>query len=263
MKDGFFTLVTGASRGIGRSIAVEMARRGHNLILNSLPGEDLESFASDLRQRHSVDVRISETDLTGLDGPDSLYEEIKKTGLRVNILVNNAGIGIEGPAESYTRQDVDRIIMLNIRAMTLLTILFIPVLKKTDSYLVNLISMGAFMATPYKSVYLASKSYILYLTRALDAELKGTGIKTCLIAPSGVKTNNKSIERVERAGWLARRTALDPDQVARESIEAMFRGKKIIIPGRMTRMIFNFSKFIPEGIILAATRKMFRREVSL
>jgi uncharacterized protein len=260
MNNGYYTLITGASRGIGKAIAVEMASRGHNLILNSLPGEDLEKFSAELRTKHNISVHTRETDLTETDGPLRLFNEIKEEGLMVNILVNNAGFGIEGPVEHYTQNDLNRIISLNIRALTMLTTLFIPELKKTDSYLLNISSMGAFMATPYKSVYLASKSYIFYFTRSLEAELKGTSVKTCIIAPAGVKTNKKCIERIMLAGWMAQRSSISAEEVARKGIKGMFKGRKVIIPGRFSRLIFRFSLLLPEGIILTVTRNMFRRE---
>jgi uncharacterized protein len=260
MNNGYYTLITGASRGIGKAIAYEMASRGHNLILNSLPGEDLEKLSADLVTKHKISVCTRETDLTETDGPLRLFNEIKEEGLRVNILINNAGFGIEGMAEHFTQNDVDKIISLNIRALTILTTLFIPELKKTDSYLLNISSMGAFIPTPYKSVYLASKCYIFYFTRSLEAELKGTSVKTCIIAPSGVRTNEKCIERLRLAGWVAQKSSLSPEQVASKGIEGMFRGKKVIIPGKFTRLIFRFSLILPEGIILRVTRNMFRRE---
>jgi uncharacterized protein len=260
MNNGYYTLITGASRGIGKAIAFEMASRGHNLILNSLPDEDLHELSNELRTKYKVSVHTRETDLTEIDGPSRLFNEIKEEGLKVNILINNAGYGIEGPAEHVTLHDVDKIISLNIRALTILTTLFIPELKKTDSYLLNISSMGAFVPTPYKSVYLASKCYIFYLTRSLEAELKGTSVKTCVIAPSGVRTNEKSIERIKLAGWVAQKSSLSPEEVARKGIRGMFSGKKVIIPGKFTRLIFRFSLLLPEGLILTVTRNMFRRE---
>jgi uncharacterized protein len=260
MNNGYYTLITGASRGIGKAIAFEMASRGHNLILNSLPGEDLEKLGTELITKHKISVRTSETDLAETDGPLKLFREIKEEGLKVNILINNAGFGIEGPAEHFTQHDVDKIISLNVRALTMLTTLFIPELKKTDSYLLNISSMGAFIATPYKSVYLASKCYIFYFTRSLEAELKGTSVKTCIIAPSGVRTNEKCIERIKLAGWVAEKSSLSPEEVARKGIKGMFNGRKVIIPGKFSRLIFRFSLLLPEGLILTITRNMFRRE---
>jgi uncharacterized protein len=256
----FYTLITGASRGIGRAIAFEMASRGHNLILHSLPGEGLDSLKLLLNSTHNIIVKTFEVDLTEADGPMMLFRAVEEENLDVNILINNAGIGIEGPLESYSKADIDNIIFLNIRALTLLTTLFIPALKKTDSYILNISSLGSFIATPYKSVYLASKTYIFYFTRALEAELKGTRVKTCIFVPGGVRTNKNVLERIRQAGWISERSSISPEDVARIGIRAMFNGKRVVIPGRMSRFIFTISFIIPEGIILAITRNIFRRE---
>jgi short-subunit dehydrogenase len=261
--ENYYTLVTGASKGIGRAIAVEMAARGHNLILHSLPGEDLHSLCMSLALQYNVHVRIFEIDLTTPEGPSELFNEIEKENLLVNILVNNAGIGIEGPLETYSRKDIDNIIMLNIRALTLLTNLFVPTLKTRDSYIMNISSLGSFLATPYKSVYLASKTYIFYFTRALEAELKGTSIKTCIIAPGAVRTNKTVLERIRQAGWISERSSISPEEVARNGIRAMFKGRRVVIPGKLSRLIFRISYLVPEGIILAITRSIFRRELPL
>ncbi|HEX2968007.1 MAG TPA: SDR family NAD(P)-dependent oxidoreductase [Bacteroidales bacterium] len=260
MENEYYTLITGASRGIGRAIAFEMALRKHNLILHSLPGEDLNTICKTLVSEYGIIVRSFEIDLTETDGPMKLFREIESNELHVNILINNAGIGIEGPLESYSKSDIDNIIFLNIRALTLLTTLFIPSLKKTDSYILNISSLGSYIAAPYKSVYLASKSYIFYFTRALEAELKGTSVKTCIFAPGAVRTNRNVLERIRKAGWMSERSSISAEEVARKGIRAMFRGKRVVVPGIISRFIFTISFIIPEGIILAITRNIFRRE---
>jgi short-subunit dehydrogenase len=263
MNNDFYTLITGASSGIGKAIASEMASRGHNLILHSLPGEHLDNFSSHLMENDKVKIRYFEIDLTEHDGPFRLFNSVKSENLQINILVNNAGIGIEGPTESCSNKDIDYIISLNVRAFTLLTTLFIPELKKTSSYILNISSLGSFIPTPYKSVYLASKTYIFYFTRALEAELKGTSVRTCIFAPGGVRTNKKVLERIERAGWIGKSSSISPEEVARHGIKAMFKGRKVVIPGKLSNLIFTFGLFIPEGIIMAVTRKLFKREFSV
>lgn len=259
MNEEYFTLITGASKGIGRAIATEMARRGHNLALHSLPGEGLETISSILTNEYRVNVLTFETDLTTNDGPEKLVEAVNMAGITINILVNNAGIGIEGPLE-WCNDHIDQIIFLNVRALTKLTCYFLPGLKKTDSYILNISSFGVYTPTPYKSVYLASKSYIYYFTRSLEAELKGTSVKTCVFVPAAVKTNDKVLARIENAGWISKSSSLTPAQVAAKGVSAMFRGRKVYMPGKFTRFIFVLGNLLPQGIIQAVTRNLFRRE---
>jgi short-subunit dehydrogenase len=129
--------------------------------------------------------------------------------------------------------------------------------------ILNISSLGSFIPTPYKSVYLASKTYIFYFTRALEAELKGTSVKTCIFAPGGVRTNKKVLERIERAGWIGKSSSISPEEVARHGIRAMFKGRRVVIPGKLSSLIFTMGLFVPEGIILAITRKLFKRELSI
>jgi short-subunit dehydrogenase len=263
MAAEYYALITGAGRGIGRAMANEMASRGHNLILTSLPDEGLDSLCTSLIERYNIKARHFEIDLTTPEGPLTLFRATKDNALDVNIVVNNAGIGFEGPIESYSRHMIDTMILLNIRAMTLITYYFTPELKKRSSYLLNISSYGCYAPTAFKSVYLATKSYIYYLTRALESEFAGTSVRTCLLIPAGVRTNDLVKTRMKQGKRLARATVLEPEEVAYIAINGMFKGEKIIIPGRLVRFLFAISVMIPEGIVFAATRKMFRREDSL
>lgn len=224
-------IVTGASLGIGRAIAIELASRKHNLILNSLPGQGLPDFCRELESEYKISAYCAEGDLTEDKGPEYLLDFVKSNRLRVNILVNNAGIGYEGPVEGYTKKQIDDMVLLNVRAVTMLTVLFTPELKTHKrSYILNLSSFGGYLPTAYKSIYLATKSYIFYFTRALESELKGTSVRTCIAVPSAVRTNINTCDRIERNGWFSKTSALNPEEVASKVINGMFKGKKVILP---------------------------------
>jgi uncharacterized protein len=259
MNSDFYTLITGASAGIGKALSIEMASRGHNLILSSLPGEGLDTLCAGLSEKYNIKAFYFEIDLTTKDGPHELFKLTVNNSLKVNILINNAGIGIEGPLEKYSQQEIDNILFLNIRAMTLLTASFIPELRKTSSYILNVSSLGCYVPAAYKSVYLATKSYIYYFTRALASELKGSSIKISMFIPSGVPTNAKVRKRMEGAGMMAKLSSVEADAVARTGIKGMFSGRVAIIPGRINRLIFTLALFIPQGIIMMVTRKIFKR----
>ena len=170
-ENNIFAVVTGASLGIGRSIAKELAARGHNLILSSLPGQGLPDLCHDIESANKIHAYSFECDLTSESGPESLFEFVQNKRLKVNILVNNAGIGYEGPVEGYTRNQIDHMILLNVRAMTQLTVFFTPELKTHDqSYILNISSFGAYTPTAYKSIYLCHKiiCFLFY---------KGSGVR--------------------------------------------------------------------------------------
>jgi uncharacterized protein len=254
-----YAVVTGASLGIGRSVARELAARGHNLILNSLPGQGLPDLCHELESANNINVYIVECDLTTETGPESLFEFVQNNHLRVNILVNNAGIGYEGPVEGYTKNQINQMILLNVMAMTRITVLFTPELKSNiRSYILNISSFGGYTPTAFKSIYLATKSYVYYFTRALESEFRGSSVNTCVAVPSAVRTNKNTMGRIERNGWLSQKSALNPEEVAAEVLTGMFKGKNVILPGRLSRLFFSVGLFIPEGIIMWLTRRIFR-----
>jgi short-subunit dehydrogenase len=254
-----FAVVTGASTGIGRAIAGELASRRHNLVLNSLPGQGLEDLCRKLESDFGVVAYCAEGDLTAEEGPETLYDFVRQKKLNVDILVNNAGIGYEGPVEGYSRKQIDNMLMLNVRAVTMLTMLFTPGLKTNGrSYILNLSSFGCYLPTAYKSIYLATKSYIFYFTRAIESELKGSTVRTCVAVPSAVMTNVNTRDRIERNGWISKKSALEPEEVASVVIRGMFKGKKVILPGKLSGLFFGLGLIIPEGIMMWMTRRLFR-----
>ncbi len=254
-----YALVTGSSTGIGRAMAKELAIRKYNLILHSLPGQDLPSLCSEIEKDFGVKVHYHEGDLTTESGPLSLFEFVKSKQCRLTILVNNAGIGFEGPIENYSTTDIDTMILLNIRALTLITHYFTPELKECKkSYIMFLSSFGCYLPTAYKSIYLATKSYIYYFARALESEFSGSSVRTCVMVPSAVATNKYTLDRIRRGGWIAQKSALSPEEVAKTGIRGMFSGKKVIMPGFFTNVYFRLGMFVPVGIAMMVTRKIFR-----
>jgi uncharacterized protein len=253
-----FALVTGASRGIGRAIAEELARRGYNLVLHSLQGEGLAEACTLLEKKYNITVKYKEADLSADLSPKDLFDFVCNEGIKISILVNNAGIGYEGPVEAYPEKQVNLMILLNIRALTLLTSYFTPMLKSSGkAYILNVGSFGTYTPTAYKSIYLATKSYIYYFSRAVGAEFKGSGVKTCVLMPSAVITNPAVVDRIERGGWFARKSALTPEQAAAYGVRALFKGRSAYVPGKISRLFFALGVLVPEGIIILITRKIF------
>ncbi|MDP4282410.1 MAG: SDR family NAD(P)-dependent oxidoreductase [Bacteroidota bacterium] len=258
--DGFYTVITGASMGIGKAFAVEMARRGRNLILTSLPGENLPLLCEEIMKQFNNKVAFYETDLTQQDGPQKFYDYIKKNSFRVNFLINNAGMGFSGCLEKHSPECIDRMIALNIRAVTLITHFLTPELKKApESYLVNICSFGSYLPSPYKSVYFSTKSFIYFFTRALHEEFRGSTIRTSAILPGTVRTSEIVRRRIEAVGIWGKFNVLEPEELARKSILKVFRGRRVIIEGRINRIIFNISTIIPEGILLNLLKKELKK----
>jgi hypothetical protein len=119
-------------------------------------------------------------------------------------------------------------------------------------------SFGGYLPVPYKSVYLASKSYIYYFTRALQQEFTNTNVKVCVALPGAVKTNKKVLERINDSGYLGKVTALTADEFVKNAIRKTLNGKKVIIEGRLNRIFFSVATITPQGILLNLLRKTFK-----
>ncbi|MBZ5858810.1 SDR family NAD(P)-dependent oxidoreductase [Flavihumibacter profundi] len=163
MSSGIFTLITGASEGLGKALALECANRKMNLILVALPGKELFQLAGALERSFQIKVAVFEKDLTIEEECSSLYHEIVEQKWEINMLINNAGLGNCCAFEDGQLAGFQQLIKLNIMATTMLTRLFIDLLKKQKkSYILNVSSLIAFFNLPNKQVYGGTKSYIYY-----------------------------------------------------------------------------------------------------
>jgi len=255
-----YALITGASAGTGKQIAIECAKRGFNLFLVSLPQTGLEDFSEELRKTYPVDVKYLSIDLTKLNSPREVFDYSTQNHLSINILVNNAGMGFNGKLESLTAELIDTMILLNIRASTLLTFLFIPEMKKSKrAYILNISSFAGLTPLPYKSVYSATKAYLLFLTQALNIELKGTGISVTSVHPNGI-TSERAKENVKKSGVMGRISSLSPEQVAKISIDSMLSGRKFVIPGVVNKFYYAIGVSLPHGIVIKLIGGVFRKK---
>jgi short-subunit dehydrogenase len=257
MNTNSYTLITGASDGFGKALAIECARRKMNLILVALPGPELYYLADFIERNFNVDVKAIEKDLTKENDCYDLHLQILDAGLKVNILINNAGIGntqifIETLPELFKQQ-----IKLNVLATTLLTSLFIPDLKQNGpSYILNVGSLCSFFYLPQKQVYGATKSFIYFFSKSLRRELKRENISVSVVCPGGMNTNFRVSLINRNTNLLSRISILNPEQVAPIVIDKMIKGKEVIIPGIVNRFSMLLDKLLP-----AFAKKMFTEKL--
>lgn len=260
-KNNLFTLITGASCGLGKELAIECARRKMNLILVSLPGENLPELCANLSARFAIIACHYETDLTDKEQVERLAAWVI-SNFSVNVLINNAGAGGTRLLETTPTDYIDRLIQLNIRATSLLVRLLIPELKMhRKAYILNVSSMAAFSPLPFKTVYPASKAFVYHFTRGLKAELKNTNIKVSVVNPGPIMTNPDVVARIQKQGALARLALISAPAIARISIAELIRGKAVIIPGYLNRINVLLMGLIPSGIKLAMSSRIIQREL--
>jgi short-subunit dehydrogenase len=262
-SDTIYTLITGGSMGIGKALAGECARRGRNLLLVALPGPELERTAEEIRSAYDVRVDTLGIDLTLPGSPGKVYEWCEKHAYTVDILMNNAGIAGSAIFEESPVSYSDERILLNIRALVILSRLFIPMLKQHgQAYILNTGSFSAYQPLPYKSVYAASKSFVHLFSLALNEELRDSSVSVTVVNPNGVRTNVGSHGRIATHGKLVQHTLiLDAEKIARISVEGMLNGKKVVIPGFWNRSLLFVSRLMPLDFRIRKAARMFRREL--
>lgn len=260
MKKENYCLITGASEGFGKSLALDCARRNMNLILVALPGPELYNLACFIQRNYAVLVISIEKDLSKEDNCIALFEEIKTLRLSVNVLINNAGIGStmlfsEGTIQLYQKQ-----IKLNIMATTLLTRLFIPVLKENSpSYILNVGSLSCFFFLAKKQVYGGTKSYIYFFSKSLRRELSSEGIHVSVICPGSMNTNTSVTLLNKSSGWLARQAVMEPKEAARIAIEGLLARKEVIIPGKLNQFFLLLDRILPASIKRIITNRQMKK----
>lgn len=255
-----YTLITGASCGLGKEFAIDCARRGRNLILTALPGELVSKTGRQLARQYNVDVVAYEADLTNIEEVRALAGIINDN-YNVDMLINNAGLGGAHPFIESAPEYIEKIILLNIYAVVMITRFLLPNLKKQgESYILNIASLAAFRPMPFKTVYPASKAFVYSFSRSLDAELKGTGVSVSVAHPGGMKTNAEVSQRINNHPKWIQSTTLSAEKVAHICIRRMLRRRKVIIPGIVNKLYWLLLKITPLPITLYYLHALFGNE---
>lgn len=246
-------LVTGASSGIGRDIARELAGRGIDLVLTARRQDRLEELAQEL----SVETVVIPCDLSREEDCYALFERC--CGLGVNILVNNAGFGQFGTfAENDMQRELD-MLDVNVRALQILMKLFLREFKaKNDGYILNVASSAAFQPGPMLAVYYATKAYVLRLSEAVYEELRREKSKVhiSILCPGPVRTEFDTAAEVRFSV-----KGLSSRKVARYAVRKMFRARLVIVPGFLMKCSHFFGRFLPDKLLLRAAYHMQKRKM--
>ncbi len=259
-SDISYALITGASQGLGRAMAFELAKRKVNLLLVALPGEGLSGLASQLSE-HQISVHCFEMDLSLRENVEALAADINLR-FDVHILINNAGIGGTKHIGAAELAYLDAIIQLNIMATALLTLLFLPNLRlQKAAYVLNVSSMAAFSPIAFKTVYPASKSFVRHFSLALREELRGTGISVSVVYPGPMKTNADVLQRIESHGLKGKIGLLSPEEVAAVAIRQLLDGRANIIPGFTNKLNRWLMALLPEGMVIRVVSRAVKKEI--
>ncbi|HHZ97704.1 MAG TPA: SDR family NAD(P)-dependent oxidoreductase [Flavobacteriales bacterium] len=245
-----FTLITGASSGIGLELSRECARLGRNVLMVSLPGEDLCEKADVIAEDSGVITDAIEIDLTDHKAPEQIHSWVVKNNYQVDFLINNAGFGGAGVFAEHSANYVKSMIDLNVRATTLMQQQFIPdLIRNKPSFLMNTASIMAGVSAPYKAMYSATKTYVKNLTIALSYELETEGVSVSVLLPGATPTNPVVTDQIKKGNFAARVSVMSPSEVARIGIAKALIGKRVITTGFKNSLVLGLINIIPRAIV--------------
>ena len=253
-------LVTGASSGIGKELARLAAADGYDLILVARRQERLETLARETSVTHGVSARVIARDLADPATPKQIFEELERERTAVDVLVNNAGLGIYG---RFWKTDLSRqleVIQVNMVALTELTGLLLPgMVSRKRGRIVNIASTAAFQPGPYMAVYYATKAYVLSFSEAIAEELPETGVTVTAVCPGPTITEFQEAAGIEDT-WLFRGPlVMDAAKVARAGWTGAKRGKRVVIPGLGNKLIKETVRFSPRRLVTAAAGRVQKK----
>ena len=257
MSDNQTAVITGASSGIGREFASVMAGRGHDLVLVARNNDRLVELGKDLERAYGVRVKVIAADLTEQSAAGTLCAELEKENIRATILVNNAGFGTHGPFAETDWEKEYKLIQLNVGALTRLTKLFLSkMIIRSQGYILNVASTGAFRPGPFMSVYNATKAYVLSLSEAVNSEISGTGVSLTALCPGATRTNFERAAGIKTNRIRKFKKAASARRVAEYGYEAMLARKPVAVYGLANKAAAAAGRFLPRALVTNLIRKL-------
>lgn len=253
-------LVTGASSGIGADIARSLAERGHDLVLVARREQRLAELARELEEAHGVRAETVAVDLQAKAGRKRLPKTLAELGLRVDVLVNNAGFGTAGLFQRLDGEREAELVRLNCEVVVDLCGRFVPAMvERGAGAVLNVASTAAFQPLPTQATYSASKAFVLTFTQALAADLHGTGVTATALCPGPVRTEFVDVAGLgKEASVLPEFVWVSSPDVAEAGVRGLERGKGVVIPGKLNRATSLGGHLTPRSLWLSLGRRVYR-----
>jgi short-subunit dehydrogenase len=240
-----WVLVTGASSGFGEEFARQYAKQGHSLILVARRLDRLEKLAETLRQQYRIDVVVEQVDLSNLAEIVRLHERLRERGIAVDILINNAGHGLQGPFLDSRIDTALAMVQLDIASLTAVTHVFAQDMRKRRRGKILLIaSLLAYYGVDNFAVYAASKAYVLRLGEALHREFKRDGVTVTVLCP-GMSDTGFAQAAQQKLTPALKRVMMQPAPVVRAGIRALQSGRISVVPGWANKVVAFLARATP------------------
>ncbi len=233
-----YALITGASKGIGKHIAINLAKKKIPLLLIARSENELQDLCSDLNGLYGVPVHYLAIDLSTSHAAESVFNWCIENNFVVNILINNAGYGLSGLQKSFSIQEINAMMQVNMSALVSLTQIFLPTLQEQKSaYILNIASNAAYQAVPGLSLYAATKAFVLSFSRGLHYELRNTNVSVTVVCPGPTDTNFSNRAKIGgKALKAAEKVNMSAEAVAKIAVNAMFAKNTEVIAGFINKL---------------------------
>ena len=251
-----FSLITGASSGIGRDLARVAAKDCRNLVLTARSKAKLLELKSELTKKYGVKIEIIDIDLSLAESPQKVFDFCKSKNIVVSELINNAGFGDYGDFADSDPSKQLNMIDLNVRSLTAMTHLFIqPMIAAKRGKIMNVASVAAFIPGPSMSVYFATKHYVLAFSEALAQELAGSGVSVTTLCPGATKTNFANQAHVSKNNAIST-TKVTAADVAEFGRRAMQKSHRVAVHGVSNRLMIGLVRFLPRNLLASLVQKV-------
>ncbi|HVW84197.1 MAG TPA: SDR family oxidoreductase [Bryobacteraceae bacterium] len=251
-RQGQWAVVTGASSGIGRAVARELANEGMNLVLAARRTERLAELASTL----AVKALTFGVDFEQPDGARRLFEFTEANTVRPALLVNNAGFGTYGEFRETDPYRQMAMVQVNCAAVVALTHLYLPgMIERRSGDILIVASTAAFQAVPYQTTYAATKAFDLIFAEGLAQEVKRFGIRVCALCPGQTRSEFHEIAQEPIPKGMSVHSA---EEVAQIGLRALRKGKHQVICGFSNRLGMELGRIAPRRVVTAVSERLFR-----
>jgi uncharacterized protein len=255
-----FAVVTGASSGIGEAFAGRLAGRGHDLVVVARRRRRLEALAARLKEEHGRRVEVVEADLGTAAGRDAVWACTERLGEPVEVLVNNAGFGLQGEFAQLDRARQLEMVALNVTAVTDLAHRYVgPMIERGRGAIINVASIAAFQPVPHLGVYAATKAYVLIFSEALEEEVRDTGVRVVALCPGPVATEFQAVSGTSIKGLRGRFTAVSPERCVDEALAGLDEGRGVVVPGLPNRLLTATVGFFPRRAVTRVAGAAYRK----
>ncbi|WP_069789352.1 SDR family NAD(P)-dependent oxidoreductase [Cyanobacterium sp. IPPAS B-1200] len=254
-------LITGASSGIGKAFAEELAQKSYDLIIIARTTEALNNIKNDLETKHGISVKVITQDLTLPNACEDIYGQLKQENIIVDLLINNAGFGDYGLFCDRPLDKQLKMIQLNISALVTLTHLFLQDMReRKEGDIINVGSIAGYQPLPYLSVYAATKAFVLSFSEALWAENKEFGITILALCPGPTESNFGEVAEFELNQNSDDMSLAKAEDVVKDALDALSQKKSNSVTGGLVnQIIVNLPRFLPRELLLKAVEKQFKK----